>query len=376
MASRVHLEPASSYDVSSVRPAVRACLQSLGEVVERALRPGNTILVKPNLLRPWEPERHVTTHPAVVQAVLEVIAEAGADAIVADLPTYALADGPPELFDATGMTEACRSTEAQCRFASIDGYEPRQVEQPLRVSEFWGARLVTHADAVVNLPKCKVHHEAGFTGAIKNMFGCVAPRHRMKVHRWGGGRLFSEALADVCTTLRSTFTIMDAIVGMEGDGPAAGQPRELGLLIASDDPVALDAIGAELIGMQPGAVRVTGAAAEKGHGEDDLGCIEVTGAKLEDFRQEFRPPPPFLRWVPPALGKFAPRVVRTEPVVIPDRCDGCGACVPVCCAEAMECPDHLALISDELCLHCFNCQRACPRHAIETRRTWFSRHLP
>ncbi len=375
MPASVHLAPCQDYNLHAVRAAVRQCVAALGDL-EDLLRPGAHLLVKPNLLRPYPPEQAVTTHPAVVQAVLELIAEAGATAIVADLPTYALADASHELFEITGLKNACVSTGAQYALISEGGYQPIRVERPLRLREFWGAKWVTQLDGVISLPKLKNHHEARMTCALKNMFGACAPRHRMRVHRFGGGRQFSEALADVCVALRASVTIADAIIGMEGDGPTVGEPRRIGLLAASRDPVALDTVAADLIGLEPERVRLISAAAEKGAGEAQLDKIELTGADPADFRLEFKPSPSFFRWLPPALGQFAPQVVRTEPVVLSDHCDGCGACVEPCPTGAMSLANGVACIDDDLCIHCFACQRACPRHALKTERTWFSRHLP
>jgi uncharacterized protein (DUF362 family) len=107
------------------------------------------------------------------------------------------------------------------------------------------------ADLVVSMPKLKTHHWAGVTCSLKNLFGVVPgavygwPKNVLHVHG------ITECILDLAATIRPGLSIVDGIVGMEGDGPIMGAPRDVGVVVMGRDPVAVDATCARLIGINP-----------------------------------------------------------------------------------------------------------------------------
>jgi uncharacterized protein (DUF362 family)/Pyruvate/2-oxoacid:ferredoxin oxidoreductase delta subunit len=344
---------------------VRECLAAVAPA--GLIRPGARVLLKPNVINDMPPERAVCTHPEVVRAVAEWALECGGEVVIGDQPGYAMTEVVETAFSNTGMIEACRGLDVTFRLLSRGGYDDVRTGDCFRLHRVEYAREVLQADVVINLPKAKTHSQTMYTGAIKNMFGAVAPRQRLDVHLAGKYWAMSEALVDCYASRPPDLHLMDAVTIMEGMGPTQGRPRELGLLVSSTDGVAVDAIVEQLIGFRPGEVATTVAAANLGLGERDLKAIEVSGAEPAAFAIEVERAPgvraemlgplmPLLRWL-----------VMARPEVVRKDCKACGACAGICPAGAVTIEDY-ALIDCNKCLECFCCQEACPYDAIQVKR--------
>ena len=372
--SQVHLHPCPSYDPAAVAAAVRACLEPL-PAWRDGLRPGARVLLKPNIINPKSPEAAVCTHPAVVRAVAQMALEAGCQVLIADEPGYARTALPDAIFLAAGMMQACEGLPVEFDLLKRGGYRTVPVPHPLQVREVPIAVRALDADLIINLPKCKTHQQTLLTGAVKNMFGTVAPRERIRIHTLGTFQALGEALADTFSACVPQVNLMDAVVGMEGKGPSHGEPVAIGLLLASEDAVALDAVMEDLTGFAPGEVRTTTAAAEKGLGEADLAKIRTVGCDPGDFRCVLvRPPGGFRRGFPRWVGRIMEHAVWVRPIVEPQTCTRCGACAGICPAQAIEIEDW-ARIDYAECLECFCCQEVCPVGAIDTRSSWLARRF-
>ena len=299
---RVAIEKAGAYEGAAIRTAVRRGLESLGGV-DLVGRAGETVLLKPNLLTGAEPERAVCTHPTVVEAVLELVHDAGAKAVIADSPAFGSA---AKVAEKAGIGEVARRFGVEVRAF----HRPVTVPGRTRVFEALTVdRLAVEADRIVNLPKLKAHRQLYYTGAVKNLFGCVPGKRKAWWHMKAGSyeRYFPRMLVDNCYLLAPAVTIMDAVVGMEGDGPGRGDPRPVGVVLASTDPVALDRVAVEVAGFDPDRVVTLAAAREMELGTPDLEAIEVVGAPLDEVRVE-----PFREPDMRPIGFSFPRVVRSS----------------------------------------------------------------
>lgn len=362
----VQIRPCADYDQAAVSHAVRDCLEAFPGT-RALLQRGARVVLKPNVINPRPPETAVCTHPAVVRAVAEVCCEAGCSVLIADEPGYALAASARLLFQDCGIAPACEGLPVEFELLKHGGYRRVAPPRPLRVTETLVANLTLDADVLISLPKCKTHQMSLFTGAVKNMFGAIAPKERIRIHTLGTFRAVSEALADCFSACVPHLSIMDAVVGMEGKGPSHGAPRDAGLILAAEDAVALDAVTEHLVGFAPGEVRTTTAAAEKGMGEGDLDSIAVEGANVEEFRTEFaRPPGGGRRGFPGWMGRIVAHMFWVRPLVLPALCVRCGACAGICPGHAITVRDHAEIDYDK-CLECFCCQEVCPIGAIDTR---------
>lgn len=357
------------YRLDRVREALRAVLAPWGGM-GRFVQPGQRVLVKPNLLSARPPEDAVTTHPAVVQAVVEAVQEAGGIPFIGDSPGAAGARVSLEkVYRVSGMEQVSQATGAPLAYDA----EPVEWTYPegqwLRRVMVW--RAAAEADVIINLPKLKTHNLVGLTGAVKNCFGLVPGFHKTQLHmRWPRPDQFSEMLLDLYLRARPVLHVMDAVLAMEGDGPSAGVPRHVGALLASTDGIACDVAMAALVGHLPRRVTTTGAAIRRGLTTGRPEDLRWVGTPLADLQvQKFRPSVVWITNSPVALWLLglAGRLTAARPEMT-EACVGCGLCAENCPADAITIRDGRARVDRGLCIHCFCCHELCPYQAVEVRR--------
>jgi uncharacterized protein (DUF362 family)/formate hydrogenlyase subunit 6/NADH:ubiquinone oxidoreductase subunit I len=368
--SRVAVVRCERYEPEQVVDACRRAFDLLGGI-GRVIQPGQRVLLKPNLLSAKPPERAVTTHPTVVAAMVRLVREAGAQAWVGDSPGGLEWNITRRVLEKTGVGQAAE--EAGAEIKDFDAGEAAIAELPEGVilKRFGLARAVAEADAVITLPKLKTHGQALYTGAVKNLLGCVPGGGKIRMHQLAPkGRELAAALLDIYAAVRPRFALIDAILAMEGNGPGHGDPRHLGLLIASDDAVAADAVACHIIGFPARSVRILRQAQERGLGVGDIKDIEVAGEPLDAcVVPDFARPSNFLYERAPAwLVRLIGRAVRVDPEIVVDACRRCGLCQRSCPAHAISGSDAFA-IDRAACIRCFCCHELCPHGAVALRRS-------
>jgi ferredoxin len=227
------------------------------------------------------------------------------------------------------------------------------------------SRAVMEADVIISLPKFKTHGLTVVTGAIKNSYGILPGAQKAMLHKAAGSpQRFNEMLVDVFRLRVPDLFLVDAVVGMEGNGPASPELRNIGLILASDNAVALDAVMATMMGCDPARLRFLQRARELGLGDFDIKGIDVMG--------ELRPIPDFK--LPPYGGEAiinndnVQAVIHSRtvlrPLADPHLCTGCGTCVDQCPVSALSMDGNVPVVSPETCITCFCCQEICPEKAI------------
>jgi NAD-dependent dihydropyrimidine dehydrogenase PreA subunit len=234
------------------------------------------------------------------------------------------------------------------------------------------ARPALEADLVINLPKLKTHYLTLYTGAVKNVFGVVPGTRKREVHlRAPGMADFSRELVNLLEIVRPGLTIMDGIVGQEGRGPGTGgAPHAYGLLAASIDPVALDVVLSGAMGFTPGEIVHLKEAGERDLGVADPREIRVIGnPALLNFGRLRLPSSPWVRpHLPGWLGQPVEDMIRLQPRLRPEACDGCGKCIRVCPGSQVIEPGRPVQLHLEHCIGCMCCVDACPHGAIAATR--------
>lgn len=343
--------------------------------------PGEKVLVKPNLLTAAAPERAVTTHPEVLRAVIEGCQAAGAEVWVGDSPGFG---NPIRIAERCGILAVCRETGA--RFVPFEAAVNKSFPDGRVAKRFLLAEPVTQADKVISVAKFKTHGLALYTGAVKNLYGTVQGIEKAKLHlRYQSRDEHSDLLYDLYRLVRPVLSIIDAVVGMEGAGPQNGTPRQVGLLLAGADALAVDAIGCSLMGLDPRRLPLLQAAARAGVALDP-GRIEVVGLPLAEARVDGYVLPETekesvmsrlvsAKGLPAGLRTWARRHLTARPVLSPELCLGCGICRESCPAEAITIRDKKAQIDDARCIRCYCCQEMCPQAAIVLRHAPLARLL-
>lgn len=226
------------YDDEEVYGTIRAAVDLLGGIKE-FVRPGERILIKPNLLAGKPAEAAVTTHPSVVGAVIRLVKEAGATPVVGDSPGIGSA---VKIAEKCGIADACRTYGAELlelktlvKVENPGGHTFKRLEV---------AQEALEVDGIINVAKLKTHAQMFLTLGVKNLFGCVPGKRKPQWHLSAGvdNAHFAGMLLDLHNMLSPRLTVMDGIVGMEGNGPGSGTPRPLGYLFASANAVTMDAV--------------------------------------------------------------------------------------------------------------------------------------
>lgn len=355
------------YREQTVAEAVRRSVDLFGGI-RSLIKPHDRVLIKPNLLKASPPDRAVTTHPEIVRAVIRLVHEAGAEALVGDSPGIG---DLRRVAERSGILAVVRQEGAV--LAEFD--DAVTVKNTGRFKRFEISRIAAEADAIINLPKFKTHGMTTLTGAVKNLFGCIPGKRKVQWHFNTGvdHGSFMRMLVELSAFLKPRFTVMDGIVGMEGNGPGSGDPRTMGVLLAGQDPVALDSVAGSLVGLSPEALPVLKAAAAAGKGETRMENIQLVGDELSRFVvKDFRlPPREHPEWrIPEFMRKRLKESLTTRPVIDHGRCVRCGICRKDCPQQAIADHGHMLAIDYRSCIRCFCCQEFCPQGAITVGRGW------
>ena len=352
MENRVFIAGCDDYNTERVAAAVERVLDAFGgakAIMDRSVNGGKRVLVKPNILMPKRPEDAATTHPAVVEAVCSAFIKAGAEVAVID------STGGPHtkmvlrlLYGITGIKKAVKQSGAKLSFDTSS----KQVvcDKGRIIQQIDLLSPVLNADLVISVAKAKTHGFMTMTGCVKNLFGCVPGLGKPRLHRKFPKREdFAAMLVDVCLSVDPGFSILDAVYGMEGAGPASGDPKYVGAILGGFSPYAVDLAQCYLMGKRPDSVCTIKEAASRGLAPDDPERLVWLGEKPEQYRKSFKP---------------ARKNKNDEIPRIQNNCSGCGDCVRICPAQCMNIQDKIAVISEKDCIKCYCCHEFCPMKAI------------
>ncbi len=375
--SRVYIARCPDYDRTPVEAALHASLEALSDA-STLIQAGQQVLLKVNLLQAQPPEKAVTTHPALVAAVARWVKSQGATPIIADSPGGLFnVRTLRHFYDVTGMADAAMDSGA------VLNYDVGALQVPVpegRATQMLDAiRVAVEADAIICLPKLKTHGLTQMTGAVKNLFGAVPGLTKGAYHaRFPTVDRFSAMLIDNWLRHKPVLTVMDAVVGMEGDGPSGGDPRQIGLLLTSTDGIALDVVAAAVVGMPPASVPTVAAAKRRGLTSGRVEDVEIVGAELDSVRVPgFKLPrtgAPHTRMIPDAVPRFITNQLLANPHAGP-KCTACGVCVQNCPVHAIDIVAGRAHTDLKRCIHCFCCQELCPENAVELHQPPLARLL-
>lgn len=394
MESIVSIRPCKAYEASLLEEAIGRAIEDIGGLVPY-LSPGETVLLKVNLILSKDPERMATTHPAFVTALAKALVSYGCKVYIGD------SSGGPfnapllkRTYLVTGMEEAARQSGAELCMEtdSVEiAYPKGTMLKKLTVS-----KMSQMYDKVISVCKLKTHSMMTYTGAVKNMFGIIPGTMKSEYHvRMPQMSDFAEAMIDICQSTPPVLSFMDAVVGLEGNGPTAGEPRPVGCILASPSPHALDKAAVQIIGLKPENILTLSAAAKRGLVPD---IISYPGSRPEDFLvPDYKMPdnihldlsgggllPPFLM-----------KLLRPKVVFSPAKCIGCGVCERDCPPKVITLRERkrkrslmrsrtknealqskaakggklpkLPHTDHSRCIRCYCCQELCPQEAVSIR---------
>jgi uncharacterized protein (DUF362 family)/NAD-dependent dihydropyrimidine dehydrogenase PreA subunit len=344
-----------------------ATYENCREAVDRAFElfpqkiSGKKVVIKPNVLRTSKAEEHIVTNPALLRAVIEKVEELSpAGIVVGDNPGLFNYGDNENSFNKTGLMAAAKGY-----YKNLGDTTQHLPFNPDFMPEIGVSKEIMDADILISLPKFKTHGLTVMTGAIKNSYGILPGAQKARLHQLAGTpERFHEVIVEVFRLRVPDFFIMDAVVGMEGNGPASPELREIGLILAADNAVALDAVVAKMMGIDPARLRFLQKAKAFGLGDFDSEMIEIVG-KMQVLAN-FKLPPLGGEAIAgnQAILQLMNSKAYVKPKADPELCTACGACIEHCPVSALTMQDTIPVVDAGTCIACFCCQEICPEKAM------------
>ncbi|MFC1873533.1 DUF362 domain-containing protein [Chloroflexota bacterium] len=365
--SKVALIKCDTYDSEKVYEAIEAGIKLLGGI-SNFVKEGERILIKPNVLIGTNPEKCVCTHPSVFRAVCVLLKKVEVNLSYGDSSGFGRIEanmkraGLKQVADGMGIILADFNR----------GQQVSHIEAVLN-KKFIVANGVLAADGLVSLPKLKTHGLTRFTGAVKNQFGCIPGLRKGQFHvKMADPFDFAKMLVDLNTLIKPRLYIMDGVMAMEGNGPRNGKPKKLGVLLFSNDPVAIDSIACKIINLNPEYAPTSIPGEMAGLGTYHYENIELVGDSIESVIDKgfevIRKPV-----MPVSTGRLR-RFIRNrtcpKPIINETICTNCGICVRHCPVKPKAVNWHNGVKTSqptfeyEYCIRCYCCQELCPDGAI------------
>ncbi|HHT9133826.1 MAG TPA: DUF362 domain-containing protein [Candidatus Avalokitesvara rifleensis] len=366
--TRVAITHCDSYEPKVVLQKIRKLLDCIGGI-KKFVRPGCKVLLKPNLLTAGLPEQAITTHPVIVDAVLRLVKQCGAQAIVGDSGAH---DNWKTTISKSGLQAVCEGHGVPLinlsRVNSVP--KPSPTFKNLELAE-----TLDETEVVINLPKIKTHSQMYLTCAVKNLYGLVVGKRKINWHLKTGINhdIFADLIVEIADQVKPALTIADGILAMEGDGPgAAGTPRHLNCLIAGIDCMAMDRVVAELVGADLRLFYTHQSAKRKHIGINSLDQIELVGdVSIEELKVKDFDFPALLGVIstPDVLRPYIRHYLTAKPMVNSPKCILCRKCVEQCPTKVMSTdPVAKIVINYTECIRCACCIEVCPEGALAMKK--------
>lgn len=360
---KVSLVKCLSYSPQEVESAVEKSLDLLGGI-EQFVKPGETVLLKPNLLTDALPQTCIDTHPQVVRGVIRRLKTVAGRIYCGDAPSVW---GEPRdihrVYDVSGIKDVCLE----------EGIELVSFTTPKMRKGYLLTDWLDTCDRFISVPKFKTHGLTILTGAVKNLYGLVVGMYKMKLHRdHPRPRDFARILLDIYEAAKPDLTILDGVTALEGDGPgSAGTLKQVNLIAASSNAVALDTLLAVIMGVAPLDIVTNREAFMRGLGGKDIDELDIVGEDLKIFfGSGFKlPSASFLSAMPEWALDILKFFLRVKPQIITGRCKACGVCQKGCPVGAISRSKDHVVIDYKKCILCLCCQEFCPYGAIDVKKS-------
>lgn len=373
----VYLAGCDSYDIQKLTAVLRDAFSTLG--ITKSDIAGKKVVIKPNLVLAKKPDFGATTHPAFVEACVNVLDELGAASIT-------LADSPGGPYNAAALSVVYRTCEmaplASDKLHINDDFTWQSVQwnKAKKAKNFHCITPVAEADVLVDLCKLKTHSLTTLSCAVKNLFGIIPGVEKFEMHStFPQIADFSEMLVDLASYLTENKTVIavcDGILAMEGNGPTHGTPKNTGLTLVSRSPYALDVVAEHIIHAD-GEVLMLNDAAERGlvnRNWQDIPLLGDTDCPAYDFRRPDADAGQLLKKLPDFMGGRIAKFFETKPKILADKCVGCGKCVASCPQHTISVTEKrgkkTAKIDHSKCIRCYCCQELCPIGAVGVKQNF------
>ena len=363
-----------SYTPDDARHALTGALSAIGGL--DFVRSGMKIVIKANLVSAKKPDTATTTHPVLIAELTKMLTERGAHVVIGDSPgglyNSAWLSG---VYNSTGM-KLCEEAGAELN-RNFSVKETKYPEGKV-LHDFKYTAYLDDADVIIDFAKLKTHGMMVMSAAVKNLFGTIPGTTKPEYHsRFPEISDFADMLIDLYEYFKPRISLIDAVYGMEGNGPTAGTPKYVGALIASKSGHLADMVGASVMGIPLSKLPLHVNALRRGLCPDTMDDIKIYGNiesfKASDYALIQNASSDFGLVIPRPLAWLSDKVFRTRPKLSPKKCIGCGVCFNTCPQKAITMTDNKPVYDYDKCIRCYCCQEFCPRGAITVHKTLIAR---
>jgi len=355
--SKAFLDRCQEYDVGAVERIITDGIAYLGVELPRQSK----VLLKPNVLSPHPPERHITTHPVVIEAMVRVLLDSGNEIVIAD--SCCVPGRTAHALERTGIADIGKRFD-RVSVVPFEELPTRPFTNPDNryLPEVGLSRILDDVAGVINMPKLKAHMLTRITAAVKNLLGCIPGGGKQQAHvKAPSNQEFSQLLVDLYGFIepKILLNVIDGIVGLDGFGPGPGGRRKPANLVGlSADAVALDAACSRATRLDPQEVWTTRFAIERGLGS----VASETNQDIEPVRFWLPKPLRFPRF----LSSRVSGLQRRRPVLNIDNCKQCGLCAEICPVQCITMGEYPSWDYAK-CIYCYCCHESCPHAAIKLK---------
>jgi len=347
----------SNYEINKLYQAVKQSVDAIGGI-NKFVKKGQTVLLKPNLLKIARPDEAAITHPEFIRAVIRLVKTVTDKIFIGDSPGGLVK--VEDIYDQCGIRQVANEEDVELvRFDKIK-----------HIGGVPFASIKDEVDVVISLPKLKTHNLTTLTCAIKNIFGLIPGLYKVNCHKKAPNfQVFAQELVRIYSMATPDLNIIDGILAMQGDGPSGGESYELGLVISSADAVAADAVIAKIIGLNPFSVPSIKIAHDQKLGQADLKNIEICGQTIDEVLAKGFDLPKIMTLykMPNFLLRNILRFIPLMLTVDANKCNNCLMCVKICPQKTIESTKDGIKINSKNCILCLCCSEMCPNNAIYLR---------
>ncbi|MFY9500576.1 MAG: DUF362 domain-containing protein [bacterium] len=368
--SRVVVLDCAEYSVPVIKERLNAGIELLGGWGS-FVSAGMKVLLKVNLIGPEAPETGAITHPEFVRALVQILRDLGCVVWIGDSSGGAIGGIAPtgKSFAVSGLARVAQEEGAIIKNFDKEGAVGIKPASGC-VEKMYLAKPMFEADLVINLPKQKTHSAAIYTGAVKNLFGCIPGLRKAEYHRLAPRQEeLGEVICDIHQAVPVGLHIMDGILAMQGEGPTAGEVYRGEKIIMGTDPLALDTVAAAMLALKVEEVPILATARERKLGVAELAKIEIVGDYDTPPRYPAFKLPRRYRRAAQTNTAFLRRVIaffKTRPRINKKLCRDCNMCVESCPVQAID--REGKLIDYDTCIECMCCHELCQYEAVELKR--------
>jgi uncharacterized protein (DUF362 family)/ferredoxin len=346
---KVAIVKCKTYDQKDVDRAIKKVL----DLAEIDIPKGKKVLIKPNLVICNSKNPKATlTDSSIIEAVCKILKKNNCKIYIGE-SSFMDTDVVFKKFDIEKVAKKYGAKAVVFETSKL----MRKTDSKAKVlKNFYFSRMRKDVDLVISIPKLKTHQLTKYTGAIKNLYGCIPGGMKQKLHKKAQGEeKFSKLLVDIYQNVKPEINIMDGVIGMEGKGPTSGKPKKAGYILASKNSIALDVVSSKLIGYNP---------------KDILMIKEAITRKLGSFKFLLvgMDKLPNLHFEKPVvtgkLSREAKKILEQRPIVVDKKkCIKCGLCARKCPVKAIKLNPYPE-IDKKKCIRCFCCMEVCPQDAL------------